>query len=352
MKIVYENKRFGPAKLKTIAQANEILEEYERQGYDLTLRQLYYQFVSRDLIPNNERSYKNLGTTINDARLAGLIDWDHIVDRTRNVRSVQHWADPAAIIDATARSFRVSLWEAQNDYVEVWIEKDALVGVIIGICTELDVPYFSCRGYTSQSEMWAAAQQRLLGPVTEGKRVTILHLGDHDPSGIDMTRDIQDRLQLFIATDYARNRGKADPRWDSYSEVNQDLTLRQWVNEAYDRLTINRIALTMSQVNQYNPPPNFAKLSDSRAGVRKDGSVIPGGYVDTYGWESWELDALEPAVLIELIRSNVEDLIDDGAWDAAKEREEEGQRLLRLASTRWTEIVEGLNGAEPEDADG
>ena len=344
MRIAYETKRFSAETLETIVQANQILTEYEQQGYDLTLRQLYYQFVSRDLIPNNERSYKRLGSIVNDARLAGRIDWDHIVDRTRNVRSQPHWENPAEIIDATASSFKVSLWEQQGDYVEVWIEKDALVGVITRVCNELDVPYFSCRGYTSQSEMWAAAQ-RLLYPIQEGKDVTVIHLGDHDPSGIDMTRDIEDRLRMFIANDYARWRAEQDPRWETYSEPNQDSTIRQWIRAALDRLEIRRIALTMDQINQYNPPPNPAKMSDSRAH----------SYVELYGYESWELDALPPDVLAGLVRQHVEGLIDGDAWDAAVEREQEGQRLLRQASLRWTEIVEGLNGDEPEteeDSDG
>src|SRR5215831_12213193 len=102
MKIRYKQNRLGVAKLATINQANRILEEYAAQGYDLTLRQLYYQFVSRDLIPNRQSEYKRLGGIINDARLAGLVDWDAIVDRTRSIRSLPHWHDPAAIVRAAA----------------------------------------------------------------------------------------------------------------------------------------------------------------------------------------------------------------------------------------------------------
>ena len=337
MRIAYESKRFASETLDAIHQANLILNEYAEQGYDLTLRQLFYQHVARGLIPNTERSYKRLGSIVNDARLAGYIDWDSIIDRTRNVREVQHWRDPAEIINATSRSFRTALWEAQGDYVEVWIEKDALVGVIAGICTELDVPYFSCRGYTSQSEMWAASQ-RLLEPVKQGKHVTVLHLGDHDPSGIDMTRDIQDRLRTFIWQDFARWEFERD-RIDI--ETASDVSVQASMSVAADRLTIKRIALTMDQIRQYDPPPNPAKLSDSRAGA----------YVAEYGYESWELDSLEPAVLTELVRSNVTDLIDTDAWDEALAEQEEGKRLLAVASERWTEIVESLNGDEPEEGE-
>jgi hypothetical protein len=337
MKIAYENRRFSAESLETIVQANRILEEYEQQGYDLTLRQLYYQFVARDLIPNTERSYKRLGSIVNDARMAGYIDWELLVDRTRNVRSIPHWDDPADIIEATARSFKVDRWDKQGDYVEVWIEKDALVGVIAGISNRLDVPYFACRGYNSQSEMWRAAQ-RLLQRVIDGKNVTIIHLGDHDPSGIDMTRDNDERLKTFVRQDYLRHRANEDPVWDSYSDENQRLTMRQWLRNM-PSVEVRRIALNMDQINQYQPPPNPAKMSDSRAH----------GYVEQYGHKSWELDALPPDVLADLVRDNVESLIDQDAWDDEEEREAEGQRLLRLASERWDEIVESLNGDQPDE---
>ena len=160
------------------------IAEYAAQGYDLTLRQLYYQFVSRDLLPNRQSEYKRLGDIINDARLAGLVDWEAIVDRTRNIRALSHWSDPASIVKAAANSFAVDKWADQPKRVEVWIEKDALVGVFEPVCEELDVPLFSCRGYTSQSEVWGAAQ-RLEKYLMADQEVVILHIGDHDPSGLD-----------------------------------------------------------------------------------------------------------------------------------------------------------------------
>ncbi len=141
-KICYVEHRFGAKALLTIKKANEILEEYTKQGFDLTLRQLYYQFVSRAIIPNNQREYKNLGGIINDARLAGLIDWDHIVDRTRNIRGNTHWSNPSSIISACASQFMIDKWADQPYRVEVWIEKDALIGVIERVCRMLDISYF------------------------------------------------------------------------------------------------------------------------------------------------------------------------------------------------------------------
>ena len=161
-------KSFATASLDIIRQANAIIRDYAAQGFRLTLRQLYYQFVARDLIPNTQRSYKRLGNIISDARLAGLVDWDAIEDRTRNLESNPHWDDPAAIIAAAARSFRLDKWETQPCRVEVWIEKEALVGVIERICRNLDVDYFACRGYVSQSEQHAAGK-RFAGYLQDGQ---------------------------------------------------------------------------------------------------------------------------------------------------------------------------------------
>jgi len=298
--ICYVPKSFRPDTQTRINQANEIIAEYQAQGFKLTLRQLYYQFVSRDLIPNTVQSYKSLGDVVNDGRLAGLIDWDAIEDRTRNLRSSPHWSSPRSIVRACADQFAVDLWDAQENYVEVWIEKDALVGVIEGICTELDVPYFACRGYTSQSEMWGAAQ-RLIEREKAGKKTTIIHLGDHDPSGIDMTRDIQERLEMFGST-----------------------------------AVIHRIALVYDQIEQYNPPPNPAKTTDARYQ----------SYADKYGDESWELDALEPSVIVSLIREAVEARIDQDAWEEALSRQQTGRDQLGKVSRRWDSVVQYLGNGD------
>lgn len=195
-KICYIAKKFNEEHLSIINLANRIIAEYIQAGYQLTLRQLYYQFVRRDAFPetwkdpatgstNNERSYKKLGSIINDARLAGLVDWNAIEDRTRNLKSMPHWDDPADIIDSISKQFRCDLWSDQPVYVEVWVEKDALLGVIERTCNRFDVPFFSCRGYTSQSEMWVAGQ-RLIEHAGNGQATRVIHLGDHDPSGKDI----------------------------------------------------------------------------------------------------------------------------------------------------------------------
>ena len=295
-KICYVEKNFRKPTLDQIATANAIIDEYAAQGFDLTLRQLYYQMVARGYIENSERSYKNFGNVIDDGRLAGLIDWDRIVDRTRNLRGNNHFADPAGIMTAAAASFRIDKWGRQSYRVEVWVEKDALIGVVEVACRRLDVPFFACRGYTSQSEMWGAAQ-RLKNWRRQGQTPVILYLGDHDPSGIDMTRDVADRMTLFAGG-----------------------------------LKVDRLALNWNQVEQYNPPPNPAKLTDSRAE----------GYIAKFGLSSWELDALDPTTLAGLIETAVETFRDESLWSEAVEEEEEGLRLLQDAADRWGDVADFL----------
>src|SRR5262249_53443347 len=112
-KIQYVSIQFKPSTLDLIKTINGIISEYAAQGFDLTLRQLYYQMVSRDLIPNKVQEYKRLGAIVNDARLAGLIDWEQIVDRTRHLRDLSHWEHPTAIVQACAEQFRVDKWARQ-----------------------------------------------------------------------------------------------------------------------------------------------------------------------------------------------------------------------------------------------
>jgi hypothetical protein len=295
-KILYVSKKFARSSMEVIDRSNLIIEEYREQGYDLTLRQLFYQHVSRDFLPNTQKSYSRLGDIINNARLAGLVDWDAIVDRTRNVRSNSHWDSPSEIVKSCAAQFQVDKWEDQDWHVECWIEKDALVGVIERVCSRLDVAYFSCRGYTSQSEMWSAAQ-RLVLQARAGKSVMVVHLGDHDPSGMDMSRDIGARLELFMGR-YAR------------------------------KLKVNRIALNMPQVDRYQPPPNPAKLTDSRA---KD-------YIAQFGDESWELDALDPPVMSRLIQDAVLNVRDDVRYEEAVNRERESRESLRAIADNFEEV--------------
>ncbi len=200
------------------------------------------------------------------------------------------------MVTSCSDQFHVDLWRGQRWRPEIWIEKDALLGVIEGICRELDVPYFSCRGYTSQTEMWVGAQ-RLLRYKDDGQTPIIFHLGDHDPSGLDMSRDIADRLEMFMGG-----------------------------------TKLERLALNMDQVQEYTPPPNPAKTTDSRYQA----------YITKYGRESWELDALEPQVISDLIRANVTRLLDPKKWKARLRERKRARRMLKLASDNWQRVEKFL----------
>jgi hypothetical protein len=294
MKIAYIEKEFKPATMELIEEANDIIDEYLNDGLRLTLRQLYYQFVARGMLPNKQQQYKRLGAVISDARLTGLVDWDAIEDRTRSLHSLSHWDDPGQIIRSAAYGFKMDKWAGQEYHVEVWIEKEALAGVIDTICGRLDVSYFACKGYVSQSEMWVAGQRMKYRQQQDQQKCVIIHLGDHDPSGIDMTRDIVDRQNLFVPAG----------------------------------VEIVRIALNMDQVEQYDPPPNPAKFTDSRAN----------GYVAKYGRQAWELDALEPRVLRDLIEKTVLPYRDDEAYQAVLEQEREYKEILKKVEENWKTI--------------
>jgi hypothetical protein len=324
-------RRFSDASLDIIEKANAICSAYKQQGYDLTLRQLYYQFVSRDWIANRDTEYKRLGSVINDARLAGELDWDYIVDRTRyldgpGTRFMPHWENPAEIIEATANSYRLNKWADQDNYVEVWIEKDALKGVLEACCPDLDVAFFSCRGYASQSEIWSAAR-RLGAKIEEGKNAVVVHLGDHDPSGSDKTRDIEHRLAMFIAQDVM---GAPPGRAQDLKEE-----IQSYLVDVEGRLIVERIALNMNQIDRYNPPPNPAKLTDARAA----------GYIATHGRSSWELDALDPDTLVELVRGAVDSYRDEELYDHQVKREDTERETLTTTSKRWDDVREFLEAS-------
>ena len=278
------------ASIKLLQDSIEVVEDYGRQGYALTLRQLYYQLVSRDLLPNQVREYKRLGELISNARLGGHIDWNAIVDRGRAPVMASAWDSPASILDSAAWSYRSHRWEDQEYYVEVWCEKDALSSVIEPVCNEHHVRFMANKGYSSSTAMYDAAR-RFDGASHDGQKPVVIYLGDHDPSGIDMSRDIRDRLMTMAPRTYIENQ---------------------------------RLALNMDQVEEYQPPPNPAKTTDSRFLT----------YVVEYGDDSWELDALEPQVLNQLVTDAILNFMDEDLYQEKIEQEDKDKAAIRkLAET-------------------
>ena len=303
MKETFIKKNFGGEAVEMITTINDILDDYDKQGYDLSLRQLYYQLVSRNFVPNTEKSYKNVGSLVSEARLAGLIDWDMIKDRGREMISNPHWHNPADFIEVVAPQYRFDLWADQPKYVEVMVEKQALEGVLQPVCRSLDVPFTANRGYSSSSAMYESSK-RFLSRAKAGKELIVIYLGDHDPSGIDMSRDVGERLDLFLKTSLNRC-DEIDPNEIPVIEV-------------------LRVALNMNQVRELNPPENPAKITDSRAA----------GYISRFGRSSWELDAIEPRQLSELVRDAVIGAMDFPLFRKNELKQEAGRKeLLKFAKT-------------------
>lgn len=283
----YKTFKFNNDTLKLIGTMNSIVAEYIKQGFRLTVRQLYYQLVARDVVPNTIQSYKRVASILNDARVAGMVDWDIIEDRTREFVRRQRWESGAHILEAASKSYHMDMWVDQDTRCFVIIEKEALVGVLEPICRRLDVPVLAARGYPSGTVLREFALEDIV-PSIDGQHVVVFHCGDHDPSGIDMTRDLTERISMF----------------------------------SYQDIELIRIALNMDQITTYNPPPNPAKTTDSRFQ----------SYVRQYGEESWELDALPPTDLSKLVEQHIRAYIDTAKWEARQEVIEDIRSRIREAA--------------------
>ena len=290
----FVTKRFNSNTLDLIETCVEIMDDYAAMDLDLTVRQLYYQLVSRDIIENTDKSYDRISRIINEARLAGLMDWAMIVDRGRPTTTVPTWDEPHDILQSCIQQFRTNRWETQPYHVEIMCEKQALEGIFKPICSKWGISYTSNKGYCSQSVLHQKGKEIEKMHSIYGKQTRIFYFGDHDPSGLDMDRDLNERLKMFSGC--------------------EDI--------------IHRVSLSMPQIVQFKPPPNPAKLTDSRA---KD-------YVKKHGGKSWELDAMDPRYLKTIAGRCIEELIEWDAWDEACERENDMKLALENASDnirRW-----------------
>lgn len=300
-KEAFEDRRFAAKTAKIIEQANAIYEEYE--GAELTLRQLHYQFVARDLYENTMRNYKKLGDIIRNGRMAGLISWDMIEDRTRGLTGYGGGSSsPASAIRTASYSYKEPLWDTQPTKVEVWVEKDALTGVLTDPAYEHRLWYFATKGYPSISSLKEAAD-RFKRQEQNGENTVILYFSDHDPEGLHMPEQVGEILEQFGVTN----------------------------------VEIRRMGLTMEQIREHNPPASAAKASSSRVQ----------GYYDATGTdEAWELDALKPAVIQDLIRDEVEKIKDHDLWEAAVQKEAEGERTMERIAENYGAIVQFLDDLE------
>lgn len=287
-------------KQKIVLQVNAILKEYGDQNLlPMTTRAVYYQIIAKGWADawwddpkkaNSPKSYGLLKGIVSKGRQAGFIDWDAIEDRGREVFGVNYVESPAQAFAAARNGYALDLWHNQPIRPIVLVEKDGQLGVIGRVCNDLRVDYTSCHGYSSQSALWRLGQ-RFQDHIARGQRPIVFHLGDHDPSGIDMTRDNQERLSLYAGVP----------------------------------VQVVRLALNRAQIDEYDPPPNPAKFSDSRSAA----------YVAEHGRSSWELDALRPDVIAGTIRDAVLRVRDPAKWSEALAEEADDKDRMDV-------LIEGM----------
>lgn len=288
-KIRFRDLEFREDTIDIIAKMNQILAQYQGR---VSVRQLYYRFVARGWIANTDKSYDKIQDIATKARYAGMIDWDHIEDRNREAERPSEWQSGASALDILCKQFRLDRWEDQPFYVEIWVEKAALAGVLVPVSDTFHVTMMVNRGYSSASAMKEAADRIRARCRPNDKRdfaarPVVIYVGDHDPSGLDMgKRDIRERLTEFGC-----------PEW----------------------LDVRMLALTMEQIEQYQCPPNPTKVTDSRAAA----------YIAEHGDSSWELDALPPDVLEDMLADAVKSYIDKDKMDAVITRENKIKAALK-----------------------
>lgn len=281
-----------------IEHIKEIIEEYQDEGYVLTLRQLHYQLVTKNYIINHDTAYKKLSNILDDCRYAGIVDWSAIEDRGR-VPYLPYWAhDSQDALNDTIESFRIDRQKGQQNHVELWTEKDALSGILRRSTEKYHIQLVVNKGYTSSSAIYRA-YQRCVQRISAGQQVTILYFGDHDPSGLDMIRDIRERLEFFL-------------RMGDNHELFQFREISSWFK-------VIPIGLTMQQIRKYKLPANPTKLTDSRSD----------NYVKQFGKICWEVDALKPQVLTQIVETNVEHQIDMDLFNKMLQIEDKELRILK-----------------------
>lgn len=281
MKEAFREQKITPKRMEMIKIINRVLKEFEEQGYRLTLRQLYYQLVSQTIIENKIQEYAKLSQTLVISRMNGLTDWEMIEDRIRKPHLLYWVHDIGDAIKDTIRHYRLDRQLGQPNQIEIWTEKDAVSNILKRVTTLYHIRLMVNRGYSSCSAMYEAFNRM------DGSNQTkiILYVGDHDPSGLDMLRDIDERLEEFGLSNFK----------------------------------IVPVALTKEQIQKYDPPPNPAKITDPRAGW----------YISKYGEESWELDALKPDVLEKIVDDAVLEYLDLSIYNKMVEKEAKDKARLR-----------------------
>lgn len=250
-----------------------------RVGHPMTLRQVFYRLVARRGIDKTEAEYDNtVGRLVKEMRLAGELPWHWVTDNTRGQRKPATYGSLESALQATATFYRREIWDTQPCFVEVWLEKDALSGVVFPVTARWHVPLMVTRGYPSLSFMYeSAAALRGLG-----RPVHVAYLGDWDPSGVDIPKNVERRLREF-ATD---------------------------IDLHFERLAVNP-----DQVDEYDLLTRPTKTTDSRA--------------RGFEGESVEVDAIEPVTLRGLVDGFIERYVDQAQLRHLRVAEESEREIIR-----------------------
>jgi len=257
-----------------VEAARGILAEY----HPMTVRQIYYQLVSGQVIKNNRSEYQAVSNALVQARQDGIIPWGWIEDRLRLPHEVGMWDDLAEFSETAIYAYRRDTWATQPAYLECWLEKDALSGLFEVVLSPYGVTLNVGRGYDGWSSLYNAARR------FEGKEgATVLYYGDLDPSGEDMVRSLRERLGHF----------GCNPE-------------------------IIKCALTLEDVKKYSLPSALAKKTDTRRAA----------YVEKFGDVCVELDALPAAVLQSRLKNDLETRLDLAALELVKQAEQADKERL------------------------
>lgn len=277
----------------------------------MTLRQLYYRLVSLGdrgdiAFPKTDASYRRLARLMRDARESGEIPWGWLVDNVRTVYEQRTFNGVEGLLRDSAQLYRADLMRSQRVAIQVWAESDSIGSILNQVTQRYTIPTFAARGYSSRGYIWNAATD-IVRAHAAGKGVVILHVGDHDPSGEDIFRDLEESLRLYVVAADSRH---PVARWRGWGVAG----LTDW-------LSVERIALTPEQIAAHGLPYRPVKASDVRSATFKGQGAV-------------EVEALPVDVLLGTLEDAIESYIDPAALATAKLAEESEREIMgRISRT-------------------
>lgn len=259
---------------------------YQPANITPTVRQLFYALAVEEYVPKSEKGYSKVQRVLADARERGEYPWEGIHDSLRKVQRTSAWPCLADFFTTVRKAYKRDYWQDQPRQVEVWVEKDTIHGTVEPLTRQFQVPLLVARGYLSVSAKNEASQR------LADKARTLIYIGDHDPSGVNM---------LEQAAEWIRDRSA----------------------DGVD-LEIERIAITDEDHANPDLPHLPINTNDSRAM----------DYLARFGAGVVEVEALSPVDLQQRLRAALERHIEPDAWLEATVQEGEDQDKLRALLAR------------------